>query len=118
MILSNLRNICSQIAFSIALLLLSNVVLAKTHTVEQKDRSFMQEGKKVSTTQIKVGDKVTFKNVDSVFHNIYSMSEINKFNLGAFDGGQSETVAFNKAGIAKVKCAIHPRMIIKIEVSE
>lgn len=78
----------------------------------------MQEGKKVSTAQINVGDKITFKNIDSVFHNIYSMSEINKFNLGAYDGGKSETVAFNKAGIAKVKCAIHPRMIIDIEVSK
>jgi len=42
-----------------------------------KDKSFS-----VKTLKIKVGDTVAFRNDDSFFHNIYSLSDVQTFDLG------------------------------------
>lgn len=90
----------------------------ETHEVDQQNKSFTKNGQKITRIQISVGDKITFKNIDSVIHNIYSMSEIKQFNLGAIDRGESKSVQFNEIGTARVSCAIHPRMIVDVIVNK
>ncbi len=81
--------------------------------VGQKDKSFS-----VKTLKIKVGDTVAFRNDDSFFHNIYSLSDVQTFDLGSFPQGQARKVIFTKPGKVEVECAIHPSMRLVIEVTK
>lgn len=106
-----------QFIIVVMVLAFSTSVIAKTHTIFQKDKTFMKKGSKIESISINTGDSVKFTNEDSVFHNIFSQSAINKFNLGAFGNGKSESVTFKKPGKARVECAIHPRMQLEVIVN-
>ncbi|MCI0508126.1 MAG: plastocyanin/azurin family copper-binding protein [Gammaproteobacteria bacterium] len=97
-------------------LLIIPPVFAKQYTVEQNNKMFIFNGSAASAINVKQGDEISFKNSDTVFHNIYSISDVMNFNLGAYGGGESASVVFNKVGTVKVKCAIHPRMFIDVKV--
>lgn len=83
------------------------------HLVTQKDGAFS-----VSTLQVKSGDEVTFRNEDKVFHNVFSLSKILPFDLGAYGTGQSRKVKLDQPGKILVECAIHPNMTMVIDVSK
>lgn len=91
---------------------------ANTHTVDQANKNFQMNGKTVAKLNVQVGDKITFVNKDTVFHNIFSMSDITKFNFGAFGNGESKSVVFEKAGKSVIECAIHPRMVLEVDISK
>src|SRR3569833_1143801 len=95
--------------FSIAVLMLSGVgssfVQAADHEILQKDRSFSQ-----TEITIKPGDKISFKNVDDVTHNVFSMTPTMEFDLRRQAPGASSTVPFDREGVAEVRCSIHPKM--------
>jgi len=113
----NMKNIKKFNPFLLVMFVMfANNVLAKSQTVDQANKSFQINGKVVEMINIDVGDKVTFVNKDTVFHNIFSMSDITKFNFGAFGNGESRSYVFNKAGKATVECAIHPRMVLEVNV--
>jgi plastocyanin len=85
----------------------------ETHSVGQKDKAF--------TTQkltIKVGESVQFVNNDPFFHNVFSLSDAKVFDLGSYPEGEFRTVAFETPGTVEVECAIHPNMIMTIEVQD
>ena len=86
---------------------------AAQFVVEQKGMAFS-----TATLKIKVGDSVTFKNADTLSHNIFSISDAKTFDLGAIAGGQSKDVIFDKPGTVEVECAIHPSMKMTIEVGK
>ncbi len=96
----------------LSLMLVSGVV-GKEFTVDQKDKQFS-----MSDLVIKVGDVVHFRNSDSFFHNVYSLSPLKIFDLGSYPKGQSKAVTFDKPGEIEVNCAIHPSMKIKIKVEK
>jgi len=91
---------------------------AETHTIDQANRSFQMNGKVVANITIDEGDKIEFINKDSVFHNIFSLSDISKFNFGVLGNGESKSMVFNKAGKATIECAIHPRMVLEVDVEK
>lgn len=84
---------------------------AKEFEIGQKNKAFTRE-----SIEIKVGDVVHFSNQDPFFHNIYSISQLQPFDLGSYPKGQQRSVTFNKAGVISVECAIHPTMKIDITV--
>ena len=92
-------------------LLCSHTALAEEHEVGQKDKAFT-----IEELNIKVGDTVNFKNQDSFFHNIFSLSDTATFDLGSYPKGESKGFKFDQAGVIDVECAIHPDMIMKINV--
>jgi len=96
----------------VALLAASQPLLAAEHTVTQKDKAFSTK-----TLDIKVGDKVAFRNDDTFTHNIFSLTDAMPFDLGTYAGGQSKTVTFSKAGKFEIECAIHPDMRMVINVA-
>jgi plastocyanin len=53
---------------------------------------------------------VTFPNVDKVFHNVFSRTPGSEFDLGLYRNGASRSVRFNKPGLVRVYCNIHPDM--------
>jgi plastocyanin len=91
--------------------LLLAVAQAQEVEILQKDKKFSQK-----SLVLKVGDSVNFKNEDPFAHNIFSLSDIKIFDLGSYPQGQARSVVFDKAGIVEVECAIHPDMLLKIEV--
>ena len=91
-------------------------VSAGEYEVTQNAKRFMLKGKPVEKITIHAGDAVRFKNEDRFFHNIFSLSEIQMFDLGSFPKGESRTVTFDKAGVIELECAIHPEMILTVEV--
>jgi plastocyanin len=104
--------ILTTIAAAVAAALAAPAIAAD-HVVSQKDGAFS-----VSTLKVKPGDEVTFKNDDKVFHNVFSLSKILPFDLGAYGSGQSKKVKVEQPGKVLVECAIHPNMSMVIDVSQ
>ena len=101
---------------------LSSIIFASLGVGAQAadDVTVSQEGKAFSAREVtvKAGDRVTFTNNDSVTHNVYSRSRGNKFDSGAQAPGTSMSQVFPSAGKVKVRCAIHPRMKLTVNVEE
>lgn len=92
---------------------LTSAAYAKDVEIAQKDKKFSQK-----SITIKVGDKVSFKNEDAFFHNVFSLSDAKTFDLGSYPQGQSKTVTFDKPGTIEVECALHPEMLLNIDVQK
>lgn len=92
---------------------LGTLAHAETFTVTQKDKKFSQ-----ASIKLKNGDSINFKNEDPWFHNIFSLSDVQSFDLGSYPKGQFKTVVFNKDGKIDVECAIHPEMHMVVEVGK
>ena len=56
------------------------------------------------------GVDVDFPNLDPVFHNVFSISGKNKFDLGLYKDGKSKTRDFKEPGLVRLYCNIHPSM--------
>lgn len=100
-----------NLANIIAISLISINAMAADHQILQKDREFSE-----SEITISVGDTVTFVNKDDVVHNVFSRSPENSFEIKRQEPGTSETITFSKPGKVKAKCALHPQMVVNIEV--
>jgi hypothetical protein len=66
---------------------------------------------------VPVGSTVQFPNSDPIFHNVFSLSRTQPFDLGYYPRGESRTVKFNQAGIVQVYCHIHANMYAAIVVT-
>ncbi len=68
---------------------------------------------------IVVGQKIRFPNKDDIYHNVFSISQVNSFDLGQYKGVEApKTVLFEKPGLVTVFCNIHPQMITYVAVLE
>jgi plastocyanin len=65
---------------------------------------------------VQVGTTVKFPNSDRVFHNVFSTHDSNKFNLGFYPVGAVKEWRFDRAGLSRVFCSIHPQMAAYIMV--
>ncbi len=99
-----------------SLSLLGGTALAADYTVDQKDKTFIMEGKPVEKMSVNTGDTIHFRNQDPFFHNIFSLSALKTFDLGSYPQGESKSVTFDKAGKVEIECAIHPQMFLELEV--
>jgi plastocyanin len=59
---------------------------------------------------VRVGAWVDFPNNDRVFHNVFSFRDGKKFDLGLYPVGARKPVQFDKAGLSRIFCNIHPNM--------
>ena len=62
------------------------------------------------------GTRVDFPNLDPIFHNAFSNFDGQLFDIGLYPPGRSRSVKFDRAGIARVFCNIHPMMSAVIVV--
>jgi plastocyanin len=65
---------------------------------------------------IQVGTKVAFPNNDPIFHNAFSNFDGQLFDIGLYPPGTSRTVKFDRPGVVRVFCNIHPTMSAVIVV--
>lgn len=82
-------------------------------TISQKGRKFTPDD-----VTVKKGDMVRFVNDDFYGHNVYSETEDAGFDIGLQPPGEERDVVLEKLGIVDVRCRIHPRMRLKITVTE
>jgi plastocyanin len=59
---------------------------------------------------IPVGGKVEFPNHDPFFHNVFSLFEGKRFDLGLYESGTTRFVQFDKPGVSFIFCNIHAQM--------
>src|SRR6202011_852172 len=59
---------------------------------------------------IPVGGKVEFPNHDPFFHNVFSLFDGKRFDLGLYESGTTRYVQFDKPGISYIFCNIHAQM--------
>lgn len=59
---------------------------------------------------IPAGSTVEFPNYDPFFHNVFSLFDGKRFDLGLYEAGSTRAVRFNKPGICYIFCNIHPEM--------
>ena len=73
--------------------------------IEQKNKTFTPR-----VLAVPVGTAVTFPNNDGIFHNVFSLSTGNVFDLGLYRSGASKTRTLTAAGVVRIFCNIHPQM--------
>ena len=66
---------------------------------------------------IAAGQSVVMPNDDEIYHNVFSYSKPNDFDLGLYAAGKSRQVTFKFPGAVKLYCAIHESMNGAIFVS-
>jgi hypothetical protein len=71
----------------------------------QKNKSFSPH-----LLVIPVGSAVEFPNRDPFFHNVFSLFEGKRFDLGLYEAGSARLVHFDQPGISYIFCNIHPEM--------
>jgi plastocyanin len=59
---------------------------------------------------IHVGTAVQFPNRDPFLHNVFSLFDGRRFDLGFYEAGSSKTVHFDRVGVSFLFCNIHPEM--------
>jgi plastocyanin len=59
---------------------------------------------------IQAGETIDFPNVDRIFHNAFSVSPGNQFDLGLYRKGASKSHTFTTPGVVHVYCNIHQDM--------
>jgi len=59
---------------------------------------------------VPVGSVVEFPNLDPFFHNVFSLFEGKRFDLGLYEAGTTHGVKFDRLGICYIFCNIHPQM--------
>ena len=75
------------------------------YTLMQKNRMF-----KPHLLVIPVGSVVQFPNADPFFHNVFSLFDGKRFDLGLYEAGSTKFVTFSREGISYIFCNIHPEM--------
>lgn len=77
----------------------------------QKDMSFSPQA-----LVVRAGANVEFRNVDKIFHNVFSPTAGSEFDLGLYRGGMSKVHQMSEPGEVDVYCNIHPGMHARILV--
>jgi hemoglobin len=77
----------------------------KFRVIEQRNKMFAPH-----LIAVPVGSTVAFPNFDSIYHNVFSLSQPQRFDLGMYKGGDMREMKFAKPGIIRLGCNIHANM--------
>lgn len=77
----------------------------KKPQVVQKNKAFHPH-----LTVVRVGSVVDFPNRDPFFHNVFSLFDGKRFDLGLYEAGATNSVRFDHTGVSFLFCNIHPEM--------
>ena len=78
---------------------------SKKAVIDQRDVKFIPR-----VLAVLVGTTVDFPNNDKTFHNVFSPSEAKKFDLGLYAAGETRRATFDKPGVVRILCNVHPDM--------
>jgi plastocyanin len=74
-------------------------------TMSMKGKAFIPR-----VVVVPVGGKVDFPNDDPIFHNVFSVSGENRFDLQLYKRPKTGSWTFQHPGVVRVYCNIHPQM--------
>ena len=84
----------------------------KTLEIKQKDKQFVPR-----VAVVLRGTSLVFPNLDPVYHNVFSTSGRNSFDLGAYRAGEpARSAVLTTPGVVEVYCNIHSRMSASVLV--
>jgi plastocyanin len=75
-------------------------------TMKQENKEFVP-----SVLVVPRGTTVQFPNLDAVFHNVFSVTPDNSFDLGSYRQGDAKSVTMSRPGVVSVYCNMHPQMV-------
>jgi hypothetical protein len=75
------------------------------YTLLQKEKMFTPH-----LLVVPVGSSVSFPNADPFFHNVFSLFDGRRFDLGLYEAGSTRSVTFSREGVSYIFCNIHPDM--------
>jgi plastocyanin len=78
---------------------------AQDYTLAQKDKMFSPH-----LLVVPVGSSVNFPNLDPFFHNVFSLFNGKRFDLGLYEGHSHRAVHFDREGVSYIFCNIHSNM--------
>jgi plastocyanin len=81
-------------------------------TIAQRSKSFAPR-----VLAVPVGSTVAFPNEDSIFHNVFSLSSPQPFDLGLYRAGATKARTFTQPAVYYVFCNIHPQMVAFLVVA-
>jgi plastocyanin len=82
------------------------MVRGKAVEIKQENKQFIPR-----VQVVPIGTSVSFPNLDPIFHNVFSNSPRNGFDLGSYRAGdQTRSAVFNSPGVVDIYCNIHQRM--------
>lgn len=84
-----------------------------TATMTMKGKSFWPR-----VVAVPVGGTVEFPNEDPIFHNVFSVSGENRFDLSLYKRPRKGLQTFERPGVVKVYCNIHPQMAGVVMVAD
>lgn len=84
---------------------------ARPAVIDQKSLRFAPH-----VLAILAGTTVEFPNDDPLLHNVFSISNAKRFNLGLYGKGAARSVRFDQPGIVQLLCNVHQEMSAYIVV--
>ncbi len=79
---------------------------ARGKVVTQRNKTFIPH-----VLVVPVGTKVSFRNEDAIFHNVFSLSKPNDFDTGLYKQGATYQQTFKHTGVVQILCNIHSSML-------
>ena len=79
--------------------------IPKKRVVEQRNKTFSPR-----LLAVPPGSTVAFPNYDSFYHNVFSTSSTQPFDIGSFKAGNSRSMKFDKPGLIRLGCNVHASM--------
>jgi plastocyanin len=73
--------------------------------MDQRNETFLPH-----VLAVDAGTLVDFPNNDTTYHNVFSLSKTNKFDLGRYAQGKSKAIRFDRPGVVRIFCDIHSHM--------
>lgn len=103
----------SKISIALVLAVLSVTALRAAGGIDvaQVSRAFS-----VANVQITRGEIIHFLNNDRFVHQIYVQSPALQFESDEQPPGSNVDIPFTQAGVFVVRCHIHPKMLLNVEV--
>ncbi len=101
-----------------AVIFIDGIVAGSVSQLHQDPPKISHLGRKFAPHVLPLlkGGTVDFFNDDRIFHNVFSLSKAKTFDLGIYPQGTSKLVSFERTGLIKIYCNIHPKMVSNILV--
>ena len=81
-------------------------------TLTQKNKTFQPH-----VLAVPLGSTVDFPNNDPIYHNVFSLSGPQPFDLGLYRAGETRPRTFTTPGTYRIFCNIHPQMTALVVVA-
>ena len=78
---------------------------AAGYTLAQQGKQFIPH-----LLVVRTGSSVDFPNLDPFYHNVFSLFNGKRFDLGLYESHSTRSVRFDREGVSYIFCNIHPEM--------